>query len=65
MLVVNAKLKVSEGVIINEHIPMNDVKIVSLPPKEEDETKIFEEIESMYPEYIPVSIDSITWSEDP
>lgn len=61
MIIVLATFEQKEGVKIQMHVPLNDVEITKLPLSDKEETMLLERLEKEYPDYIPVSIDSITW----
>lgn len=61
MIIVLATFEQKEGVKVQMHVPLNDVKITKLPLSDKEETILFERLEEEYPDYILVSIDSITW----
>lgn len=61
MIIVLATFEQKEGVKVQMHVPLNDVEITKLPLSDKEEVMIFERLEKEYPDYIPVSIDSITW----
>lgn len=60
MIIVLATFEQKE-VKVQMHVPLNDVEITKLPLSDKEEAMIFERLEREYPDYIPVSIDSITW----
>lgn len=61
MIVILATFEQKEGVKVQMHVPLNDVEITKLPLSDKEETMLFERLEKEYPDYISISIDSITW----
>lgn len=61
MLVVQATLKKNESLKTQIQTPLQNVN-ETIPPTEEDEVRIFEELESLFPDAIPLSIDGISWN---